>query len=174
MAAGWCGCPCLWETDCLCRHLRPLATHPGCTLSCCLPPSWLIFSSHGNSSRHRRTMTVMTRPSVHPDRAWCITPSPLNSPTFTIPILLLKKSRVWEPEKLSSNHESMPWWHGTSQNHHPCQALGTSPLLALPDMSGLLCTPSFTSLSGDLALRGSNQLSLFPTGGTGPHDCLAA
>lgn len=124
MAAGWCGCPCLWETDCLCRHLRPLATHPGCTLSCCLPPSWLIFSSHGNSSRHRRTMTVMTRPSVHPGRAWCITPSLLNNPMFTIPILLLKKPRVWEPEKLSSNHESMPRRHGTSQNHHPCQALG--------------------------------------------------
>lgn len=105
---------------------------------------------------HRRTMTVMTRPSVQSDRARCITPSPLNNPSATIPILLLKNSRSWEPEKLPSNYERMPiilarpWVPRHSQ-----VLLGTSPFTSSRGPE-----PSL-SLDEDSGLRGSNQLSVF-------------
>lgn len=79
------------------------------------PPSWLVFSPHRNAISHRRTMTVMRSP-VQPDRAWCITSSPLNSPAVTTPILQLRKPRIWEPEKLCRNYARTPLWHGASQN----------------------------------------------------------
>lgn len=93
--------------------------HPPWLHSLPLPPTQLahIFFPREFYQPHRRTMTVMTRPSAKPDRAWCITPSPVNNPLATIPILQLEKSRSWEPDKLSSNYERMPLWHRASQNH---------------------------------------------------------
>lgn len=78
------------------------------------PSSWLVFSSHGNHISHRRTMTVVTRSSVQPHGAWCITLSPFNNPRVTTPILQLRKPRIWEPDILSGNSKDAPMVGGFS------------------------------------------------------------
>lgn len=76
------------------------------------PSSWLVFSSHGNHIIHRRTVTAVTRSSVQLHGAWCITLSPLNNPTVTIPILQLRKPRIWDPDVLSGNSKGCPHGRG--------------------------------------------------------------
>lgn len=75
MAAGWCGRPCLRETDCLCHVWAPLPPTLAQLSPTASPPCWpwLPSARAPQPLNHRRTVTVTRGPSMWPNRAQRIT-----------------------------------------------------------------------------------------------------